>query len=225
MSKRSNRNSGCLMALFGIFLGRTKGDQSHTNGMWPYKTRDGFLTSAELSFYGVLTSTIGSRATICPKVGLRDLFWVAASQDYQAHWNRISQKHVDFLLCHPQTMQPLLAIELDDSSHSSPRRQHRDADVDHIFEAAGLPLVRVPTQRSYQTQDLSTGLNPYLNNLPAVSTPTPVEPMTAPPDEVPSCPKCGARMVIRVARQGQHRGQRFYACPNYPQCKTALPIE
>jgi len=176
MSKRSNRNSGCLMALFGIFLGRTKGDQSHTNGMWPYKTRDGFLTSAELSFYGVLTSTIGSRATICPKVGLRDLFWVAASQDYQAHWNRISQKHVDFLLCHPQTMQPLLAIELDDSSHSSPRRQHRDADVDHIFEAAGLPLVRVPTQRSYQTQDLSTGLNPYLNNLPAVSTPTPVVP-------------------------------------------------
>jgi hypothetical protein len=225
MSETSNRNSGCLTAFFGIFLRRTTGDQSHTNGLWPYKTRDDFLTNAELSFYGVLTSTIGSRATICPKVGLRDLFWVATSQNQQAHWNQISQKHVDFLLCNPQTMQPLLAIELDDSSHASPRRQHRDADVDRIFEAAGLPLLRIPTQRSYQTQALSAVLNPYLNDVPGASISPQVEPVTAPPDKMPSCPKCGARMVVRVARQGQHKGQAFYACPNYPQCKTAMPIE
>ena len=36
----------------------------------PYRMRDDFLSSAELSFCHVLVSAIGNRVTVCPKVRL-----------------------------------------------------------------------------------------------------------------------------------------------------------
>ncbi len=33
------------------------------------------------------------------------------------------------------------------------------------------------------------------------------------------CPKCGAKMVIKRGRFGE-----FLACPNYPECRTTLPL-
>lgn len=33
------------------------------------------------------------------------------------------------------------------------------------------------------------------------------------------CPKCGAKLVRRVARQGQYAGQVFFGCSNYPKCR------
>lgn len=56
--------------------------------------------------------------------------------------NRISRKHVDFLLCDSQTMRPRVGVELDDSSHAREDRQTRDALVQQVFDAAGLALLR-----------------------------------------------------------------------------------
>ena len=35
----------------------------------------------------------------------------------------------------------------------------------------------------------------------------------------PSCPMCGAQMVLRTAKKGSNTGNQFYGCPNYPRCK------
>lgn len=40
----------------------------------------------------------------------------------------------------------------------------------------------------------------------------------------PSCPKCGAEMKKRVARQGSNAGNEFWGCSGYPACKGILPI-
>lgn len=84
-----------------------------------------------------------------------------------AYRSRIAQKHLDFLLCDARSMQPILGIELDDSSHARASRQARDEFVDRVFEAAGLPLVRIAVQRSYNTNELAAQLAPYLDNAPA----------------------------------------------------------
>src|SRR5271165_1456211 len=34
----------------------------------------------------------------------------------------------------------------------------------------------------------------------------------------PTCPKCGAQMVDRVAQQGKFAGRHFWACGEYPKC-------
>ena len=98
----------------------------------PYKLQRYFLSRTESSFYHVLLGALAGQAAICPKVNLKDLFYVPRSDAYYApsYWNRINQKHVDFLLCDPKTMQPVAGVELDDSSHQRADRIRRDQFVE-----------------------------------------------------------------------------------------------
>jgi hypothetical protein len=43
--------------------------------------------------------------------------------------------------------------------------------------------------------------------------------------QVHCCPKCGKRMVEKLAKGGSQVGKRFWVCPDYPSCKTAIPID
>lgn len=33
------------------------------------------------------------------------------------------------------------------------------------------------------------------------------------------CPKCGGKLVSRVAKKGNYAGKEFYGCCNYPDCR------
>ncbi len=33
------------------------------------------------------------------------------------------------------------------------------------------------------------------------------------------CPRCGSLLVERIARKGEHTGEHFYGCSNYPKCR------
>lgn len=43
--------------------------------------------------------------------------------------------------------------------------------------------------------------------------------------EVPSCARCGARMVLRTGQTGARKGQKFWGCSNYPVCRYTRPLE
>ena len=55
--------------------------------------------------------------------------------------NRIAQLSIDFVFCAPDST-PIVAIELDDSSHERARNRDRDAKKDRACRDAGLRLVR-----------------------------------------------------------------------------------
>lgn len=38
------------------------------------------------------------------------------------------------------------------------------------------------------------------------------------------CPNCHAPMVLRVAKQGEHAGKKFWGCSNYPKCKYIIDL-
>lgn len=38
----------------------------------------------------------------------------------------------------------------------------------------------------------------------------------------PICPKCGQKMVRRVAKKGSNAGKEFWGCSGYPQCRHAI---
>ena len=42
--------------------------------------------------------------------------------------------------------------------------------------------------------------------------------------DVPVCPKCGAKMVLRVAKRGENTGKNFYGCSMYPKCKGIINV-
>lgn len=212
-----------------LLVGEGKDDQAR-KVEFPYYLRDNFLSPAELSFCNVLRDVVGERATVCTKVGLNDLFWVKNSDPsrFRVYTNKIDRKHVDFVLCHPTTMQPLVALELDDKSHQRPDRQERDAFVDQVFEAAGLPLLHIPAKRGYRTGDIATALSPYLSISTAQSVPAP-QTVQAPAvsasngNGAPVCPKCGSEMVLRTAKSGTNAGRHFWGCSQFPTCRSMLP--
>jgi len=206
----TTQNPGCLGALLRLFAPKILPETL------PYRIRDDFLSPAEASFYHVLKSMLGERLTICPKVSLAELFFVANGESYKTWQNKIDRKRIDFLLCQPQTLKPVLAIELDDSSHRRADRQERDAFIEQVFAAAGLPLVRVPVRANYNTRELASLFQ-------AATQPRPDDaPKEIPSGQVPTCPKCGIPMVRRTATRGNTPGRQFWGCANYPQCRAML---
>lgn len=113
------------------------------------------LSRAERALYEALRQAVGNRYTIFAKVRLLDLLWLPQNlSNRQTHMNRVQAKHVDFVLCHPQTMAPALVIELDDASHRAPERQERDIFLNEVLRIAGIPLLRVPVMNSFSASAL-----------------------------------------------------------------------
>jgi hypothetical protein len=129
---------------------------------FPYKVQRSLLIPSEMVFYRGLASVVGTRALICPKVRLGDVFFVVDFKENLPQYFRIAEKHVDFLLCNPQTIKPIVGIELDDEGHQQRDRKDRDRFIKKVFEAAGLPLIHIPVQPKYNAHELETRLAPYL---------------------------------------------------------------
>ena len=188
---------------------------------FPYHLRDDFLSAAEHNFYLVLRRAVSDWAVVCPKVSLGDVFFAKASEygQWLAYTNKIDRKHIDFLLCDPQTVRPLVGIELDDSSHRREDRQERDKFIEGVFRAAKLPLVRIAVHRTYNVGELGELLRQYarLGYAQASVHQAPTEREVA-ETGIPTCPKCGSPMVLRTAKRGSRRGTQFWGCSNYPRC-------
>lgn len=215
----SSANQGCLGFLFRLV---GAGGEDEGPSKLPYRLRQDFLSRAELSFYHVLRQAVGDQFTVCCKVGLTEIFWVAQQEDRLKWRNKIHQKHVDFLVCDVQTMQPVAGVELDDASHERADRKARDWFVDQVFEQAGLPLIHVPARRSYAVSDiqesLRLGLATRTGSAPAAAVVQPA------PTGSPTCPRCDVPMVLHTARRGANSGSKFWGCPNYPKCRHTLPL-
>ncbi|MFZ4712570.1 MAG: AAA domain-containing protein [Bacteriovoracaceae bacterium] len=41
---------------------------------------------------------------------------------------------------------------------------------------------------------------------------------------VPLCPKCSAKLVLRLAKKGVNSGNEFWGCPKYPKCNGTLDL-
>lgn len=233
MTNTANEKQGCLTAILQLLgINRQQEQPISSTEPLPYRVRDDFLSPAEMSFYHVLSSVVGSRAVICPKVRLADVFFVARPNENLSYFNRIAQRHLDFLLCKPNSMKPVLGIELDDTSHTRSKRKQRDEFVNEVFESAGLPLLRIAAQQSYSTRELAAQVAQYLKfteTRPSTSVtaavPQPTSPKISKPiASAPICPKCGLPLVVRTVKRGRNQGKQFYGCPNYPKCREVLPL-
>ena len=124
--------------------------------LYPYARREALFTPAERSFLSVLEQSVGAEYRIMGKVRLGDIVAVERrfTGNQQAARNKINQKHVDFVLCAPQTLAIVLVVELDDRSHERPDRRERDIFVDGALGAAGIPIAHIPAQRHYSVADV-----------------------------------------------------------------------
>lgn len=206
-------NRGCLAALFGQGSVTPSDDAPiATQTDVDMRLREDFLSMTELSFFRAAELATRGRFTVLTKINLGDLF-TSPTRD-QGDWNRISRKHVDFLVCDLQTLRPLLGIELDDSSHARARAQKGDAIKDAAFASAGLPLLRMPAKRGYATTEITALISDAIGER---ASPVAAEVGAPAQTGTQTCPRCGIPMVMRPGVEGRYAS--FYGCSNYPRCR------
>jgi len=140
---------------------RSKGTSSKKSENLPYVLERNLMSKAERSFFGVLEQvTDSSKYYIFPQVSLNNLVTVErGSGSFQTFHNRVDRKSVDFVLFDRSAVSPVLAIELDDSSHDREDRQERDVFVDRVLAKAGLPLLHVKAKAAYDPKLLATSIS------------------------------------------------------------------
>jgi Asp-tRNA(Asn)/Glu-tRNA(Gln) amidotransferase A subunit family amidase len=119
----------------------------------PFYRRKYLLTPSEKRFYNVLRKVVAPHSVLA-KVRLADVVHAEERHRFwQTNFNRICSKHIDFVICEA-ALSPIIAIELDDSSHQLSDRAARDRIVNRILEIASLPILRVPVSRTYDPADI-----------------------------------------------------------------------
>lgn len=118
----------------------------HTGQPPIFSRKASVLTKPEQRLYHSLLLAVKGDYRILPKVRLWDFIWLENDPpDRKQHLTRLSCRHVDFLICEPSKLEPLLVIELDDSSHQKPEAVESDRYKDQLFAASGLPCLRLDT--------------------------------------------------------------------------------
>jgi hypothetical protein len=190
------------------------------NSRLPYRLREPFLTSTELALFRVLTAMMGSRYVICPKVAVNDVFYILRPNENVHFFNKIFRKHVDFLLCHPQTLKPVFGVEIVKPIAKDGARA-ADKFMDELFTDAGLPLVHIPSSEKYDAADI---VALFQVSLAKIGDTAPMRVDKA-GDTVPHCPVCGKMMVLRIYRSGEFPGRTYYGCMDSPQCSGVVSID
>lgn len=148
---------GCAIVLIWVFRG-SRGPAVYLSVV------DSLVTPAEKLFYEQLDLVIDGRLQILCKVRLADLIEVESRQPEERNrvFRRIASKHIDFVLAEPGTLAPVLAIELDDSSHERADRRERDEYLQELFETVQFPLLRIKASASYNRRALVDALEQAL---------------------------------------------------------------
>ena len=212
---------------------------------FPYQSKDVLCSPAERSFLGVLDNIVGKNYKIFAKVRLADIVDVQkglSTSAWQSAFNRISGKHLDFIVCSANDLSIIGAIELDDKTYRGKGRQERDQFLDKILEAAGVPILRIKAQSTYSIKEISSSLdsafnisgevqfedNQTVDDDIEISDDKPYVKFTYNPEAeivAPVCPKCGGELIQRAATKGQYAGQKFWGCSNFPKCKFVKKAE
>lgn len=144
----------------------------------PYQLTKALFTPAERSFLGVLDQVVGPDYRVFGKVRMADIANVKSGLSrsaQQSAFNRVSAKHFDFIVCRSSDLSIVCAVELNDSSHRSARRQSRDGFVVTLCQGLALPLLQVPAKQSYSIADLQAQFRSAISSQPA----------TAPTQQIP----------------------------------------
>jgi very-short-patch-repair endonuclease len=123
-----------------------------------YKPKRYLNTKAEQNFLNQLYRVMPEYYFVYCKVRLADIIDVKNKRNIKA-FNRISRKHIDFVICDKRTSKILACIELDDSSHLSRSAIKRDNIKNMSLKKAGVNLIRVKNSRSYSRSELLGVIN------------------------------------------------------------------
>lgn len=119
--------------------------------------RGRFLSANEKSFLRALDVDLGRDDRASVQVRLAELADPAPGLSpplAPTGAGGVKAKSVDFVICDGLSLDPVVAVEVDDPSHLLPERLSPDAFVNPAFAEFAAPLLRVKAQRFYRVGEL-----------------------------------------------------------------------
>ena len=151
-----------VIALLQKFFGSNGNTATKTKDapIYQYERREYIMTKAEHNFFLMLSQSFQGKYHVFPQVHLSSILdeKKVKGQNWKAAFKHINGKSVDFVICDKQYAKPIIAVELDDWSHNSESRRTRDEEVERIFAAASLPLVRFNDYKGLSVADVDKRL-------------------------------------------------------------------
>jgi hypothetical protein len=220
-----------------------------------YELGERLLNDEQCRFLEVLEQAVGTDHRVLARIALADVVTVDETLEGPAldtAMARLDGRQFSFLVCTRAALEPVCAVELDAPSGRQSKMAGRDLQLDAICEQAGLPLLRVPAQASYQVADIGLQFDALFE--PPMPTLTPAqqraerEPvfesiiagglsMSARPDSAAAdssasssaqtmeCPRCAAPMVLQRAPKGAAPDKAYWACSLAPGCRQRMPLQ
>lgn len=119
-----------------------------------YYLKNSLLDKYERAFYESLKKQLPVNLTIFTKVRIEDFIGVRKNiKEHLKFRGYVKSRHLDFIVC-DERMKPVLAIELDGSSHKSKKTIETDERKNQICEAVGLKLERIKVGSDYDAESL-----------------------------------------------------------------------
>jgi len=114
------------------------------------------VTATERAFYALLVKAL-PEYTVFTQVAMSALIApdnYSDGHDYYSLRGRFAQKYVDFVLCHPLTLEVVAVIELDDPSHDADPAA--DKERDEMLGSAGYRVLRWDVRKKPSTEEIAS---------------------------------------------------------------------
>ena len=127
-------------AVLGAFANKLKTRDSLFAEPWPLEAKRQLLTERERALYQRLVQTLPNHIVLA-QVQLLQILKFQTGRRTQAILNRFNQLSLDFLILNPDTS-IVVAVELDDATHTREASRQADARKAHALKSAGVSLIR-----------------------------------------------------------------------------------
>lgn len=133
-----------------------------------YRQRRGFpeferqrtlMSPPQRALYQELVTLVGAYSVVLARVNLSTLVKSPGEDPgYEAHWKRVGREWVDFVVCSPSSISPVLAIKLETRVERN-RRKLGGLDVlEDTLTSARIPLLRIKSADSYDTNEIMSSI-------------------------------------------------------------------
>lgn len=186
---------------------------------YPYE-KSNLLAKSEKDFFKALEIAILNKYHIFPQVGLSRIIDVPQeTYNRQEHLHQILPRSVDYVICDRENFATLLVIELDGESHNTKNQQDKDNFKDKALNKAGINLLRVIAQKTYNTGQLRETLHTYIDLKGSNQNQYSKDPQPQPSKEkIKFCNafRCNGIMNVKTGRDNK----KYWVCDD---CGNSVP--
>ncbi len=126
-----------------------------------YKKRFKIMNHTESALFFELRKQLPQDYYIFPNMRIADVIDAVNGPGFYKRRNKILPRHIDFVIC-DQNFKPIVAIELNGSSHNRLDRITMDKEKQQIFKEADLPLITIKVGHNFY--ESVSNILPYLKS-------------------------------------------------------------